>query len=256
MAKKKSPSEGVSLDSAAEKTKETKTTLKSLLRGVSEGDGYFKREYPEKEALISPQLSYEQKQEIAEMYVTPDDLESSSKTDKGEAKKHAAYVPKKDKKTQKYASFQEKIEKKRAKVLAEAQAEAEAELTQEGQDIKNIYDSLSAFFEELIESYSERYRRWENSISNILSILRKMRKITKKNTEDLEISINNLFKTTQKGLNEFKTKRDEIEKVAGVDIQTMSSEFKRVLGMLELQIKEYQLKRLTDDTVHLQKLYS
>ena len=83
-----------------------------------------------------------------------------------------------------------------------------------------------------------------------------MRKITKKNTEDLETSIKNLFETTQQGLNQFKLKRDEIEKVAGVNIQNMSIEFRRVLGLLEMQIKEYQLKRATDDLVNLQKIYS
>ena len=168
-------------------------------------------------------------------------------------KKRAANVPKGKKTSQEYASFQEKIEQKRAEVLAEAQAAAakdKAEFT------GNIYDRLSGFFEELVESYSERYRRWENSISNLLSILRKMRKITKKNTEDLESSIKNLFETTQQGLTQFKVKRDEIEKVAGVNIQNMSIEFRRVLGLLEMQIKEYQLKRVTDELVYLQRIYS
>ena len=35
----------------------------------------------------------------------------------------------------------------------------------------------------------------------------------------------------------------------------MSGKFKRVLGLLELQIKEYQLKRVTDDFVHELKYY-
>ncbi len=253
LAKKKTQPEEISLDSATVKTQETKTTLQGLLKGFSEGDGYFKRQKEEQEEFIAPQLSYEQSQEIAEMYITPDDILKASKKEKGSSQTHAAYKPKSSQK-QHYASFQEKIEKKRAEVLAEAQAAAQKEMGQE--DIVNIYDRLSGFFEELIESYSERYRRWENSISNLLSILRKMRKITKKNTEDLEQSIKNLFETTQQGLNQFKVKRDEIEKVAGVNIQNMSVEFRRVLGLLEMQIKEYQLKRLTDEMVSLQRLYS
>ena len=48
------------------------------------------------------------------------------------------------------------------------------------------------FFKELLESYNERYDRWESSTSHILAILRKMRKITKKNTEDLVVSINKI----------------------------------------------------------------
>jgi len=88
------------------------------------------------------------------------------------------------------------------------------------------------------------------SISNILGILRKMRKITKKNTDDLVGSINNVFEKIQDNLEQFKVKRNEIEKVAEVDIESMSGEFKRVLGLLELQVKEYQLKRATDEFIH------
>ena len=77
-----------------------------------------------------------------------------------------------------------------------------------------------------------------------------MRKITKKNTDDLVLSINNVYGKIQANLEQFKVKRDEIERVADVDIESMSSEFKRVLGMLELQIKEYQLKRVTDEFIH------
>ncbi len=94
------------------------------------------------------------------------------------------------------------------------------------------------------------------SISNILAILRKMRKITKKNTDDLVLSINNVFDKIQADLEQFKIKRDETEKIAEVDIESMSSEFKRVLGMLELQIKEYQLKRVTDEYIHNLKSFS
>jgi len=107
-----------------------------------------------------------------------------------------------------------------------------------------------------MNGYSVRYTRWENSVSNILSILRKMRKFTKKNTEDLIDSINNQFKKIELNLQDFKIKRDEIEKIAGIDILTMSGEFKKVLGLLELQVKEYQLKRLTDELIHQQTLYS
>ena len=120
---------------------------------------------------------------------------------------------------------------------------------------ESIYLKLTAFFESLLLSYNENYDRWEMSISNILGILRKMRKITKKNTDDLVVSINNVFEKIQANLEQFKVKRNEIEKVAEVDIESMSGKFKRVLGLLELQIKEYQLKRVTDDFVHELKYY-
>ena len=120
---------------------------------------------------------------------------------------------------------------------------------------ESIYLKLTEFFEGLLMSYNDNYDRWEMSISNILGILRKMRKITKKNTDDLVVSIKNVFEKIQVNLEQFKVKRNEIEKVAEVDIESMSGEFKRVLGLLELQIKEYQLKRVTDDFVHELKYY-
>ena len=103
MAKKKSQPEEVSLDSAVEKTKETKTTLQGLLKGVAEGEGYFKVQKEEQQEVISPQLSYEERQEIAEMYITQDDILAASKKGKGAGKKRAAYVPKGKKTSQQYA---------------------------------------------------------------------------------------------------------------------------------------------------------
>jgi cystathionine beta-lyase family protein involved in aluminum resistance len=79
-----------------------------------------------------------------------------------------------------------------------------------------------------------------------------MRKITKKNTEDLVSSINNMYGKIQDHLDQFKIKRDQVELISQVDIESLSSEFKKVLGLLELQVKEYQLKRLTDEFVHEQ----
>ena len=115
-----------------------------------------------------------------------------------------------------------------------------------------IYEKLGTFFEEMITGYSDRYEQWENSISSILTILRKMRKITKKNTEDLVASINNMHSKIQENLEQFKVKRDQVELISQVDIESLSGEFKKVLGLLELQVKEYQLKRLTDEFVHEQ----
>ena len=57
-------------------------------------------------------------------------------------------------------------------------------------------------------------------------------------------------------IDQFKIKRDQVEKTAEVNIENMSSEFKKVLGLLELQIKEYQMKMEVDDLIHMGKLTS
>jgi hypothetical protein len=212
-----------SLGDAFQSAKKTETTLQTLLKGVSEGDGFT---YPKKEKQrISPQLSHESRKIIAETYVLED-------------------VP-----------ITEQILAKKGKTKDLPTEPSTLSTKAEPSFIKkeNIYERLSEFFEDLLNGYTDRYNRWENSISGILGILRKMRKITKKNTEDLVESIQNLYEKIQVNLEQFKIKRQEVEKVADVDIESMSNEFKRVLGTLELQIKEYQLKRVVDDYIHEKK---
>lgn len=204
------------LSSALSSAKEAQTDLQGLLTGVSEGTWYHREE--KSEERIEPQLSYERKSEIIEDYLIEDVPISERKTDKISA------------------PVQKPIEATPPKY--------------------NIYKNLQVFLEGFLKGYNERYNQWENSISNILAILRKMRKFTKKNTEDLISSINNLFDKIKLNLSQFKTKRDEIERVSGVNIETMSLEFKKVLGMLELHVKEYQLKRLTDEYIHEKELFS
>lgn len=234
-----------SLDAALSSAKKTETTLQTLLKGVSEGHGYVK---PQKEGdiKITPQLSHESRSKIAEAYVL-EDVPIVQRTKEGE--KSRTKLISKETETKKTVAPKVKSEapsESKDHKLAITPTKEEPSLIKKG----NIYSKLTEFFEGLLSSYNENYDRWEMSISNILGILRKMRKITKKNTDDLVLSINNIFDKIQANLEQFKVKRNEIEKVAEVDIESMSSEFKRVLGLLELQVKEYQLKRVTDEFIH------
>lgn len=201
------------LSSALSSTKETQTDLQGLLHKVSEVSWYDPE--PKEKEIIEPQLIYERKNESSEDYLEEDISKSKGK-------------------------------------------EAKAPAVQETQEIvaaatvkETIYKKLEEFLEEYMEGNLERYNRWEESTGNILAILRKMRKFTKKNTEDLITSINNQFEKIQLNLDQFKIKRDEIEKISGVNIETLSGEFKKVLGLLELQVKEYQLKKFTDEYISL-----
>ncbi|MFX0082390.1 MAG: hypothetical protein ACFE94_11630 [Candidatus Hodarchaeota archaeon] len=258
--------QGYSLNDALSSTKTTKTTLQSLMEEATEGKGFVlpKKEGEEK---ITPHLSHESRSEIAEAYALEDvplaqrkpsqkrekivapESKEKSKPLMTEEKPKTAFPPK----IQIEASTVPPVEKDVIGVKEEIAPTPPEKKTKSSIKKDNIYAKLTIFFEELLKSYNERYERWENSISNILAILRKMRKITKKNTEDLVVSINNQYKKIQSQLELFKVKRDEVEKVAEVDIESMSGKFKRVLGLLELQIKEYQLKRVTDDLIHEMK---
>jgi len=257
--------QGYSLDNALHSTKTTKTTLQSLMEEATEGRGF---ELPKKDGdeKITPQLSHESKSKIAEAYALEDVPLTQRKA--SQKRKKVLVVSESKEKAIPSVTQEKPITAPRPKIQVEASTvptpgeeeflESKEALaptppekkTQPSIKKDNIYAKLTVFFEDLLKSYNERYERWENSISNILAILRKMRKITKKNTDDLVVSISNQYKKIQADLELFKVKRNEVEKVAEVDIESMSGKFKRVLGLLELQIKEYQLKRVTDDLIH------
>jgi len=268
-----------SLDEAFRSAKTTETTLQSLMKDVSSGKDFVHPKKVNEEEKITPHLIHESKAKIAEEYALEDNLITKRKIK--EKKRRVKLVPdskEEVKPTEPKKQTPEVKTKRRSpkqepevptpppKVQIEVSTipspdddvvpgKEEKPPTVSIQDTSvvkedNIYFKLSGFFENFLKGYNERYERWENSISNILSILRKMRKITKKNTEDLTSSINNLYQKIQTELEMFKIKRTEVEKVAEVDMESMSGEFKRVMGLLELQVKEYQLKRETDELIH------
>ncbi|MFX1448258.1 MAG: hypothetical protein ACFFCG_08985 [Promethearchaeota archaeon] len=218
------------LDTVLKSSKKTESALHDMLKvDVDEKKSVFLKEVDRK---IEPQLSYEIKKKIAEDYVMEE----------------VPLVKRDPVKNRTPISMVQETQETAEKGLAIETTSTAKKPSFSKRD--NIYAKLSDFFEEVFNSYVERYNQWENSISSILSILRKMRKITKKNTEDLVSSIGSTYEKIQYNLEQFKLKRDEVEKITDVDIESMSSEFKKVLGLLELQVKEYQLKKLSDEYVH------
>jgi hypothetical protein len=242
------PVASYSLDSALKSSKKTETDLKGLLKTFIDEDDFIapKVEIERK----APQLSHESKIKIAEAYVL-EDVPITKRT-KDTDEPQTEEIKKEIKITEKAGDLKSvPVDKESTEKTIPATIEKSSFSKRD-----NIYVKLSEFFESMYESYTNRYDNWENSVSSILTILRKMRKITKKNTEDLVESINNMHSKIQDSLEQFKIKRQEVEKIAGVDIQLMSSEFKKVLGLLELQVKEYQLKKLTDEYIHFYNLIS
>jgi hypothetical protein len=245
--KKKGSDEDFSLDNALKASKETESDLQGMLDGYSSGEGFYHSSAKEKKKASQEQSATGEEAEKLERSV-PQLSYEIKKEEKGEP------------------ALEEGLEKKASSVkekpsfLEEEDTQTAEETISETKGIKpppkkpksaiekvNIYSRLGEFFEELFEGWINQYDRWENSISNILSILRKSRRITKKNSEELVFSINNVYDKIKERLDQFKLKREEVERMAEVDIESMSGEFKKVLGLLELQVKEYQLKRETDD---------
>ena len=221
------------LDNVLKSSKKTESTLQGLLKAFTEDKGFIS---PKEEKKISPQLSYEVKKKIAEDYMIEE-------------------VPLTERKSLQKREPLPKVHEEKEESTVEVPTPSTIE-TPSFSKKDDIYIKLTDFFEEVFSGYVDRYARWENSISSILAILRKMRKITKKNTEDLSTTINNLYDKIHYNLEQFKVKREEVEKIASVDIESMSSEFKMVLGLLELQVKEYQLKKLSDEYIHQQQTFS
>jgi hypothetical protein len=232
--KRKAESPTPNLDNVLKSSKKTESTLHGLLKVVTEEKSFISSD--EKEEKIAPQLSYETKKQIAEDYA----MEQVPISEKAPVKKRTP--------------ISDISEDEKSSENANAQTSSTPK-TPSFSKKENIYEKLTVFFEDVFDGYVDRYNQWENSISSILSILRKMRKITKKNTEELVTSIGGLYDKIHYNLDQFKLKRDEVEKITDVDVESMSSEFKKVLGLLELQVKEYQLKKLSDEYVHQQRSF-
>lgn len=222
------------LNNVLKSSKKTESTLHGLLKVVTEEKSYISPY--EKEEKIAPQLSYESKKQIAEDYI----MEQVPLSERAPLKERTPI-----------SNISEGL---KSSENADAQTSSTTKTPSFSKEV-NIYEKLTVFFEDVFDSYVDRYNQWENSISSILTILRKMRKITKKNTEELVSSISGIYEKIHYNLDQFKLKRDVVEKIAGVDIESMSSEFKKVLGLLELQVKEYQLKKLSDEYVHQQQSF-
>jgi len=218
------------LDNVLKSSKKTESTLHSMLKGDTEEKGFIVPK--EDDTKIAPQLSYETKKQIAEDYI----MEEVPLTKRDPIKKRKP--------------ISTTLEKNKTTIKAPSTTQTPSFSKKD-----EIYVKLTGFFEGVFDSYVERYNQWENSISSILSILRKMRKITKKNTEELVSSIGSTYDRIQYNLEQFKLKRDVVEKIAEIDVESMSSEFKKVLGLLELQVKEYQLKKLSDEYIHQTKTF-
>lgn len=249
--------ESDAMDNAMEGTKEDHAALQGLLAGTAESDGFYRRE---KEAeKIQPKLQYESEdKKVVEDFLMEGVPLTERKIGRSEIKQRIplaeaappSHPPSEP--TETLPADAPPAEPTDAQPIEPTEEKSsvieEPSFTQK--EPESIYPKLSEFFTSLLEGNSKRYDQWEDSISSILSILRKMRKVTKKNTEELVLSINNSYKRVQAGLEEFTLKRNEVQKVSEVDIENLSIQFKKVLGLLELQVKEYQLKLIADDYIH------
>jgi len=117
----------------------------------------------------------------------------------------------------------------------------EAEVTSE-----DLHTNLGRFFAELQESFADRYDMWENSINAVLLIMRKAQGMTIENSNKLVESIGELHKQVTEGLEKFEKKRNAVEEYSGADLRGTVKKLKQVMGILKLQVQEYDLKTRVD----------
>jgi len=246
--------ESDALDTSIEDIKETQASLQDLLEVSSEDDGFFRRE---KEEIIQPQLKYDSDEsKTMRDFITEGVPLTERKIGRSEIKQRARLAEPTPGPVE-----EPPIEAPPLEPPVEISGEVPAEPTEEKSSVieepsfthkepESIFPKLSDFFTELIEGNTVKYDQWEDSTTSILSILRKMRKVTKKNTEELVLAINNSFNRVHAGLDEFKIKRVEVQRISEVDLDELSTQFRKVLGLLELQVKEYRLKLIADEYIH------
>ncbi len=96
------------------------------------------------------------------------------------------------------------------------------------------------------DEIADRYQMWEDSINAVLLIMRKMQATTTENTKLLINSIVDFHERVRIGLEKFEKKRNSVEKYSGADLWGTVKQLKRVMGILKLQIQEYELKSRVD----------
>lgn len=74
-----------------------------------------------------------------------------------------------------------------------------------------------------------------------------MRKITKNNTKQLLKEIEKIEKEYKDRLEQFRIKRNEIERLSDIEIDDMADQFNKVMGLMSIQLKDYRLKHLVED---------
>lgn len=110
----------------------------------------------------------------------------------------------------------------------------------------NLWKDLGIFFTQLGRAYENRYALWEGTFVSLMKILKKMRKYNEFQTRKLIETITELEEKIKKGLQDFATKRDEMERFSDVDYKSIAQNFKKSLELLHLQIQEIQLRQELD----------
>ena len=116
----------------------------------------------------------------------------------------------------------------------------------------NFYLDLEIFLKQLNLSFEGRYALWDNTSISTMNMLREIRKKNEKNTKSAINTLKEIETKILKGFEQFKLKRDEIERFSGLETRKINQDFKKTLDMLQMQIREYVIQKEMKD---LYKIY-
>jgi hypothetical protein len=221
-----------SMEKTLESSKEMGTELQNLIGALSQGKGSYYQKRREEAARRKAQKEEEEKKKPSE----PEETEPE--VSEPEAPKLSPDTEQSKKIAEDYVKEStSKSVKSKPSFMEEG----------EGAEEKTIYKKLEEFIIKFFEGNQKKYDEWESSVNSFVSVLRKMRKITKNNTKQLLNSIEKIEEEYKSRLRQFELKRDGVEDLADIEMDEMAEKFNKVMGLMSIQLKDYELKRLVED---------
>ncbi|TFF98231.1 MAG: hypothetical protein EU547_02095 [Promethearchaeota archaeon] len=227
-----------SLEKSLQSSKAMGNELQNLIGALSQGKGAYRRK--KKEEPIKKKVEKKEEQLPSKAG------ESTQKPPEPEIPEPKAPQLSPDS-VQSKKIAEDYVKESTLKSVKEKPSFMDKEEAKEGIEEKTIYKKLEEFIIEFFEGNKRKYNEWESSVNSFVSVLRKMRKITKNNTKQLLDSIGKIETEYNARLKQFKLKRNEIEELAEVEMDQMAKLFNKVMGLMSIQLKDYELKRLTED---------
>jgi len=220
-----------SMEKTLESSKEMGTELQNLIGALSQGKGSYYQKRREEAAKKKAQKEEEKKK--------------AQKPEPSEPETSEPEAPKLSPDTEQSKKIAEDYVKESTSKSVKSKPSFMEE--GEGAEEKTIYKKLEEFITKFFEGNQKKYDEWESSVNSFVSVLRKMRKITKNNTKQLLNSIEKIEEDYKSRLEQFELKRDGVENIADIEMDEMAEKFNKVMGLMSIQLKDYELKRLVED---------
>lgn len=117
----------------------------------------------------------------------------------------------------------------------------------------NVWKDTEIFFKQLERSFKGRYDFWGSSYNQIRLTLQKISDYNEQNAQKLIKVLEEMEKKLKAGLKDFVKKRNEIERFSDIDYKLMTKNFKNLLELLSLQVREAKLQQNINELYEIYK---